>query len=109
MNTEQSYNEAAGNPPFDWKAAIECAETDDQWKNLAIMAKSWTTCACGNQCDVIPRFPDGEPVDEELSIYGVSFMRAIKIKNKRISLRILETIEIRSNYLITQINKQKNV
>jgi len=36
-------------------------------------ARDWQTCACGRQDERIPRYEDGEPLDEQLSASGAWF------------------------------------
>lgn len=44
---------------------------------LKILAGDWPTCACGNQCSVIPRNEIGEPKDELLFDLGMRFYNHI--------------------------------
>ena len=63
------------------------------------------TCACGNQCEVIPR-RIGEPVDVELRILGYQFSEHIHAREYSKAIRTLSDIEKRSAFLISEIEKE---
>lgn len=99
----KTYSETKGNEPFDWRAflnqeAISEADADDAKRR----AQSWVTCACGNQCVIIPRDSLGSPVDEILRKVGGDdgFYGAIKRQNWNQAKHFLDLIEIHSAYLI---------
>ena len=78
-------------------------ELSKYWQ-LKQLAASWTTCACGNQCSIIPR-KDGRPIDSELSILGGYFYQHVRDLNIEPAVSTLEAIEKRSEYLIKEILK----
>tara|TARA_R110000772_G_scaffold249530_2_gene363959 strand:+ start:78730 stop:79161 length:432 start_codon:yes stop_codon:yes gene_type:complete len=60
-------------------------------ERLQKLAGEWVTCACGNQCDVIPRYSKdlanhfkGEPKDSALSDLGLKFHVDIEEINIRV-------------------------
>src|SRR5690606_1285416 len=57
-------------------------------KYIRPMAGSWVTCAVGNQCNIIPRTPEGVPRDIELYRLGINFYDSIYSMD-----RIAERIE----------------
>ena len=78
------YSETKSKAPFDWNKALskDCKDmSEKEAKKLSNLAKSWVTCACGNQCSVIPRglsntngdVPKGAPIDDQLRNLGASF------------------------------------
>lgn len=81
----KTYAESQGHPPSNWLAALEPGLTTPELEKLVELAQDWPTCACGNQCDVIPRWETkddkifnfwnapGRPKDEVLAQLGVDF------------------------------------
>ena len=63
-------------------------------------AQSWTTCACGNMCDIIPRDEWGAPLDDELRTLGVLFPTYIHGEQYDAAINTLDKIEKRSATLI---------
>lgn len=93
---------------FDWNEWLDNAISKNLQKAPAFIekkAKSWTTCACGNQCAVIPRDSDGEPDDERLRRLGMQFWSEIYSGNWKLAKSILQQIEKRSDKLIAGIKK----
>ena len=79
-----SQAEKKGKTVFDWNAFFAKTNfTIDEIANASSLAGDWITCACGQQCSVIPRGgPDGsdsssEPMDPELSELGMKFYKSI--------------------------------
>lgn len=103
----KSYTEELGNELFDWNVELNRPENKIDWDKLVVRADCWTTCACGSQCSVIPRFTSGKPKDSFLSDLGKAFYRSIRDRNVEKSKSILSEIEIRSAFLINEINKSK--
>jgi hypothetical protein len=97
--------------PFDWNKFL-----DDRLKGVPMekgeftkaknRAMGWATCACGNQCAVIPRNEVGEPIDGELYHLGLEFFEDIQSKNWKKSKETLEMIECRSSEIINEIKKE---
>lgn len=76
QNNIKTFTETREEKTFDWNSALskDCKEINlKESCKLESLAKSWVTCACGNQCYIIPRYNDGRPKDEKLSILGESF------------------------------------
>jgi hypothetical protein len=79
---EQVYAVSMGGQPYDWNdflaRAIKGATAGYEETWAINKAASWVTCACGNQCSIIPRDEDGEPQDKILSALGVDFYDEIR-------------------------------
>lgn len=78
----KSYSESKGEENTSWDKEIDNYAkgrlNHADIKRLKSLAGEWTTCACGNLCNSIPRHKsdnilDGEPVDKELSRHGYNF------------------------------------
>lgn len=79
----------------------------------------WVTCACGNQCSIIPRDASGEPYDSKLNILGLEFFEHVENAERCIldksspyqSLRsataTLNKIEKESTKLVKEIISKK--
>ncbi len=104
----RTYSEKKGYKPFNWYEALNAKHID--WDGLSYKASSWTTCACGNQCDVIPRDDFGMPYDITLQNLGgpAGFYGAILKRDKEGALNTLDLIEKRSAFLIQQINNHES-
>src|SRR5690606_691033 len=103
--------------PFDWFEALTEVDmlSDPNIKGydyekfstyhdrLLELSNSWVTCACGNQCALIPRRLEGDPVDEELNVLGRQF--AIQIAGFRYhhAIEILHKIEERSSQILEEL------
>jgi len=97
------YSESEGKTPFNWFEALNSENID--WNLLCDLSSSWVTCACGNQCAIIPRhYFDGEPVDKILNNLGYDFNEVISERQPIKALNILAKIEIRSAELIKEIS-----
>ncbi len=100
----KTYAEENGESVFDWNAfldrAIKGHVTPQERRLAADMASSWVTCACGNQCSVIKRRSDGEPMDTVLSNLGYEFYEEMTRGFYRDAKKILNKIERRSAKLI---------
>lgn len=111
------YCEFRNHFPFDWNAFLmQKSYTYKELVDASLLAKSWVTCACGNQCAIIPRSRDGVPIDDTLMKLGKDFLIYItKMKcacNEEIVMewqntarRCLKDIERRSAELIEKIKK----
>jgi hypothetical protein len=67
-------------------------------------ATDWATCACGNQCAIIPRHPNGRPEDPLLDDLGLRFTMAISTQDEELAKYLLKEIEKRSAKLINELN-----
>lgn len=111
-----TYSEDRSVPKFNWFKALEKANSlkannslpESFSDELCKKANSWVTCACGNQCSMIPRSGfDGKPSDETLAKLGLQFSRIIDREEYITAKLILEDIEKRSSFLIKEILKEK--
>ena len=106
--SNQTYAEARGVEPFDWWHALNNPHLYDL-EDLAFRAGGWITCACGNQCDIIPRkssddgFYDGQPEDETLNNLGLGFSQLVYDREWEKAKLVLADIEARSEVLIAEI------
>jgi hypothetical protein len=113
----QTYAELKGKKSFDWNRflnrAIRGEVGEKAIKNALERANSWVTCACGNQCSIIPRiksryFPShGAPKDQFLADLGIDFNDAIESGQWHEAKDILKYIENRSAELIAKIKNAK--
>lgn len=120
----KTYAEAMANKPFDWFswlddriAMVEISE--DKIDSVIEKSGQWTTCACGNMCDAIPRWSredanpssgirtsdgnypmPGEPKDGELSRLGMKFYDEIQDKDWEDAKDTLIKIERRSKEVL---------
>jgi hypothetical protein len=85
--------------------------TSEEMNNISVIrsqAASWITCACGNQCSILPRDQVGAPEDKELASLGLDFYRQVNAWDAPTARLTLEKIEKRSAYLIAQMNETSN-
>jgi hypothetical protein len=76
----KSFAETNNQTPFDWNKALQqdpAEISEAQLAELNALSKSWVTCACGNQCHIIPRGEAGAPEDDLLNGLGRSFYNVI--------------------------------
>lgn len=107
----KTYAETRGAAPFNWTQWLTQQEeliksgqplSEPEWEKAIERAADWVTCACGNQCAVIPRGSDGAPTDAVLTKLGGSegFYKVIQQRNPTAALHYLSLIERHSAYLI---------
>lgn len=123
LQVNRRYSETQGREAIDWnqriKAMIEGLVTKNSvaHKNFVRDSGSWVTCACGNMCSIIPRYPTmqargisvywpGTPVDVELRTLGNTFHDNITDFQPKEAAETLERIEKRSEFLIKEILKE---
>jgi hypothetical protein len=99
----KSYTEEVGGKLFDWNIELNRPENEIDWVELEVKAGLWVSCACGNQCSVIPRNHNGEPKDNLLRSLGMEFYDSVADCDVEKSKLILANIEIRSAFLINEI------
>jgi hypothetical protein len=85
----------------------------DELQLAVYKSENWITCACGNQCDIIPRNGNGKPDDPLLLELGIRFFGAIRamlddegedfVAAREYAKKILMDIEKRSAELIAEI------
>ena len=104
MQPAISYAAAQGVPPFDWNAfLLKPSYTDDEWQEAQNYANEWVTCACGNQCAVLPRGINGVPMDRVLADLGAMFCDAIWARDISEAYYILQAIEQRATTLLNAL------
>ena len=100
----KTYTETEGQDPFDWNAFLNKEFiTEDEWFEAWDLAGNWVTCACGNQCDIIPRDAHGIPDDSILNGLGIDFHVSIAHEDSLEAKEVLKLIEERSAFLINKI------
>lgn len=99
----KTYSETCHIAPFDWNAALQDPSvfTDGFLKEKA---ESWVTCACGNQCDAIPRHENsGQPIDHRLAVLGRAFAGDVEYHDWQNARKTLRKIEERSKELLASL------
>jgi len=101
---KQTYAESCGCAPFDWNAALANPpeKYSEEHTRLIDLSADWVTCACGNQCDIIPRYKSGAPMDEYLRYLGDEFDVKVRLADWCEAIDTLENIEERSGEIITE-------
>lgn len=108
----KKYAEEFNKEAFDWNRALKNAirrttpMPKAQHVGLYELAGEWVTCACGNQCSIIPRSSIGEPEDEILRKLGFEFACRITMSHWSKAKQTLKQIEQRSALLIREIKSQ---
>jgi hypothetical protein len=118
------YSQVNKKKKFDWHKAlsVDCNDMTDKYaQDLNVRSKSWVTCACGNQCAVIPRSNDGQPLDDMLEKLGAAFHnygigpmqfnifcdnQKAANEHRKIAISYLKKIEKRSAQLIAVERKK---
>lgn len=94
--------------PFNWRhyltKGIEGNLSVSEKVLLSKLAGEWVTCACGNQCDIIPRMELGMPEDYKLRVLGYLFSGYVDSQEYEEAAKILEQIEQRSMQLIEELS-----
>jgi hypothetical protein len=101
-----TYSEKTNNRPLNWFEALSDPDiSDERWQKLREFAGQWTTCACGNQCYILPRYSGGQPIDKILATLGgdEGFFGAVKDRDKDRAIYFLRLIENRSAELINSM------
>lgn len=102
----QTKEELYSPEPFDWNEFLSKENiTYTDWNKANYLAGSWVTCACGNQCKIIPRGRFGVPKDPILYKLGLLFATSIFRKNISNAVESLKKIEIRSAEIINEIKQ----
>ena len=92
---------------WDWYAFLDASEEiKEEYAEVAIVfAKSWTTCACGQVCDVLPKTVfDDAPKDRRARYLGLDFNSQIHHENWEEAKITLDAIEARTIFLLKQPN-----
>ncbi len=110
------YAQTQGQKPFNWNRFLspKTQRSKRSWEAAEFLAGDWVTCACGNQCAVIPRNtaeewwkPFGAPKDDQLDDLGVQFAKAIDKRDLAGSREILAKIEARSTAILISMGHLK--
>lgn len=103
----KTYAEENEEEPFDWNQWLEDAmqgkHSFADWEEANELAEDWVTCACGNQCKLIPRTSAGEPLDDMLIRLGVQFSSHIRNLEYVKAKKTLAAIERRSAQILTKM------
>lgn len=108
-----TYAESQNKAPFDWTEFLNRDYyTKEELLQALKLSESWVTCACGNQCNVIPR-DQGIPKDPRLQALGYAFSERLNEMFQADSqglgfrsdeaLETLRKIEIRSAEIIKEL------
>ncbi len=126
LSLMMTYAELIGRNPFDWdKFLSKMRYTNDQLLDAVRLSADWVTCACGNQCSLIPRnILDGSPRDIQLHTLGRTFYSSILdmwkyhdirptkaqrkqfIEARKTARELLSRIERRTAFLLSEIANQ---
>lgn len=108
-HTMRTYAETRDADLFDWNEWLHEKEfherSEYEMDTAELLADSWVTCACGRQCEIIPRGDTGEPADRELWELGIYFSQSIHERERDEAIATLQKIEERSAFLIAEITK----
>jgi len=109
---DKTYAETRGQAPFDWNLFLEKAINDPssisdlEYGKIFHLSGTWVTCACGNQCAIIPRSISGpfygSPVDILLNTLGMALSQSVKAWEWLEARNILHKIGERSQVLIKE-------
>ena len=104
----QTYAESKAENPFDWNEFLNKKHISKrEWKEAEVLSSNWVTCACGNQCDIIPREFGGNPKDLQLACFGLDFNFQIKQRDIEEAKDTLRLIEERSAQVIAEIKSKQ--
>jgi hypothetical protein len=115
----KTYAETQQRPAFDWRAFLRNPplRSSEEHDAAYMRANQWVTCACGNQCSIIPRhseedehrhgYPimEGAPVDKLLRDLGYNFACQIEGADWSEARKTLAAIEHRSAELIAELTQ----
>lgn len=108
---DKTYAETQGEAPIDWNKFLANPPEKDSYDHMvaADLSGEWVTCACGNQCAIIPRHEyKGSPMDAELAKLGLDFCDDICEARWPVARATLAAIEARSAVLIREELAQLN-
>lgn len=91
---------------FNWFEEIQKLPvmTLDEHVKALRRAESWTTCACGNLCDAIPRDQETKkPLDKDLAGLGMNFIDAISYRDVEWAYDTLTAIERRAAEILAEL------
>lgn len=100
----KTYAESQREQTFDWNKFLNKEfHSYGELKQGLKLSSSWVTCACGNQCAIIPRLRNGEPIDEHLRTLGRQFSIAI---NNMFSVNYYENSKVLAKAILRDIEKR---
>jgi hypothetical protein len=102
MDKYKTFAESEGKESFNWFKFLNQKEImPKDWVSAQRISMDWVTCACGNQCSVIPRSDyNNAPMDYELRRLGYDFNSQILKRYKVEAIKTLVKIETRAAQLI---------
>lgn len=107
----KKYCETVSGVVFDWNKflddAIQNGVKQIDYENACNLSVNWVTCACGQQCSIIPRSLVGMPENRSLMFLGSRFNCLIENKDYLKAKKILQQIEQISIELINEIESLK--
>lgn len=69
-----TYAESKKAKPYDWNKFLNKKKYSRiDLSQASYLAGRWVSCACGYQCEIIPRDENGLPLDGRLMTLGVEF------------------------------------
>lgn len=90
---------------MNWYQRIDAAEKRGGFTaNDRRKAGEWTTCACGRQDKGIPRFSDGEPMDDALVVLGLDFHLHVVRDRPALARTTLAAIEKRAAEVLAEVD-----
>ena len=91
---------------WDWNEYLNASNEDkaNYYNEAKDRASNYATCACGEVCKVLPKDVADVPLDNKLRFLGLSFYDTIIDMNFDKAKIILEDIEARTKFLLTQEN-----
>ena len=91
---------------WDWYAFLDASEEikKNHIGEAGYLAGVWTTCACGQVCNVLPKDHLSAPLDIDAHQLGVIFYNCIEINNWDKAKKTLDKIEKRTIFLLKQPN-----
>lgn len=96
----KTYTQALRHRAFNWRKALKAHKYPSL---LRLKAGDWVTCACGNQCDAIPRDSTGKPIDRTLMELGYRFYQEVGWEHWALALFTLDLIEERSKRILEEM------
>lgn len=95
-----------GRGSYDWNAALDTPPKVGTPRHLQLTkrARSWVTCAVGNQCASIPRDSDGGPLDPDIFEAGQAFSEHIRYAEWEDAKETLAKIEFIAARLIKDMS-----
>lgn len=104
----KTYAKDRGKKTFDWNKFLNKEHyTLKQLEKASLLSGDWVTCACGNQCNIIPRHNLGEPSDILLASLGRSFYHKIVEMQQDLFFKYNTKLKTQKNKYIISFNKNR--